>query len=95
MPAEKQGRYTIRLEKDGSFTAQADCNTITGTYAPADPSGSTGSLSLVPGPTSLKACDEGSYGDLYITGISNTASFAINDELLTLTLVDSGTLEYR
>ena len=95
VPQDQQARYTIQLLADGTFTAQADCNTITGTYAPADPSGSTGSLSLVPGPTSLKACDEGSYGDLYITGISNTASFAINDELLTLTLVDSGTLEYR
>ena len=95
VPQDQQASYTIQFRADGTFTAQADCNTVSGTYSPRDPSGPTGNLSLVPGPTSLKACDEGSYGDLYITGISNTASFTINDELLTLTLVDSGTLEYR
>lgn len=95
MPLDQQAKYTIRFRADGTFSAQADCNTVTGTYSPANPSGSAGSLTLVPGPATIKACDEGSYGDLYITGIANTASFAIKGENLTLTLVDSGTLEYR
>lgn len=95
MPQDQQDRYTVQFSADGTFTARADCNTVNGTYSPADPAGSSGSLRLVPGPASLKACGEGSHGDLYITGIGNTASFAIEGETLTLTLVDSGTLQYR
>lgn len=85
----------MQFRADGTFTAQADCNTVNGTYAPSNPSGSTGSLSVVPGPTTLAACGEGSYGDLYITAIANAAGFAIDGEILTLSLVDSGTLTYR
>lgn len=95
VPEDLQARYTIQFRADGTFSAQADCNTVSGTYSPANPSGSSGSLNLVPGPATIMACDEGSYGDLYITGIANTASFAITGDSLTLTLVDSGTLDYR
>lgn len=95
MPQDRQVRYTLQFRADGTFSAQADCNTVSGTYSPADPSGSSGNLSLAPGPATIKACEEGSYGDLYITGIGNTAAFAIEGDTLTLTLVDSGTLEYR
>jgi len=95
LPQDQQARYTIQFRADGTFTAQADCNSVSGTYSPANPTESSGSLSLVPGPTTIKACSEGSYGDLYITGIANTASFAITGDDLTLTLADAGTLEYR
>ena len=78
-----------------AFTAQADCSTVNGTYSPANPSDPRGALSLVPGHATIKACGEDSYGDLYITGIANTASFTLSGEALVLTLVDSGTLEYR
>ena len=77
VPPDKQSSYTIQFRADGTFTAQADCNTVNGTYSPANPSGSSGSLSLAPGPATIMACEEGSYGDLYITGIANTAGFAI------------------
>lgn len=95
VPQDLQARYTIQFRADGTFSAQADCNTVSGTYSPANPPGSSGGLNLVPGPATIKACDEGSYGDLYLTGIANTASFAITGDNLTLTLVDSGTLDYR
>ena len=95
MPQDQQARYTITFGEDGTFTALADCNTVNGTYSPSNPSGSSGSLSLVPGPATIKACGEGSYGDLYITAIANTSSFVIKGESLTLKLVDSGTLAYR
>lgn len=95
VPQDQQSNYTIQFHADGTFTARADCNTLNGTYSPADPSGSTGSLSLVPGPATIKGCGEGSYGDLYITGIANTASFTIEGERLVLTLADSGTLTYQ
>ena len=95
VPADQQSRFTIEFREDGTFTAQADCNTVNGTYSPTDPSGSSGGLSLVPGPVTIKACGEGSYGDLYITGIASTASFDITGDDLVLTLVDAGRLEYR
>ncbi|MGB7964612.1 MAG: META domain-containing protein [Propionicimonas sp.] len=95
VPQDQQAKYTIEFHADGSFTAQADCNTVNGTYSPSNPSGSSGSLSLVPGPATIMACGEGSYGDLYLTGIANTASFAVKGQSMTLTLVDAGTLEYR
>ena len=95
MPPDQQSRYTIQFRADGTFTAQADCNTVNGTYSPSDPTGSSGNVDLTPGPATIKACSEGSYGDLYITAISNTTSFAIAGESLTLNLADSGTLVYR
>lgn len=95
VPQDQQARYTIQFRADGSFSAQADCNTVNGTYSPPDPSGTSGSLSLSPGPATIKACEEGSYGDLYLTALANTDGFAINGQALVLTLVDSGTLEYR
>ena len=90
-----QANYTIQFGADGTFTARADCNTVSGTYSPSDPAGASGSLSLVPGPATIVACEEGSYGDLYLTGLASTASFAITGNKLTLTLADSGTLQYR
>jgi heat shock protein HslJ len=95
VPQDQQVSYTIQFHPDGTFTARADCNTVNGTYSPAGQSGSSGSLSLVPGPTTIKACGEGSYGDLYITGIAGATSFILTSEVLTLNLVDSGTFEYR
>lgn len=95
VPEALQANYTIQFGADGTFTARADCNTVSGTYSPSDPAGASGSLSLVPGPATIVACEEGSYGDLYLTGLASTASFAITGNKLTLTLADSGTLQYR
>ncbi len=95
VPQDQQADYTLQFRADGTFTARADCNTVSGTYSPSNPSGSSSSLTLVPGVATIVACSEGSYGDLYLTGIGNTVSFAIMGETLALTLVDSGKLEYR
>ena len=95
MPQDLQSRYTIQFREDGTFTAQADCNTVNGTYTPANPADSSGSLKLVPGPATIVGCGEGSYGDLYITAIANTASFTVTGDSLALSLVDSGSLVYR
>jgi heat shock protein HslJ len=95
VPQDKRDIYTIEFRADGTFTARADCNTVHGTYATADPTPSGGSLSLSPGPATIIACEEGSYGDLYLTGLENTSAYTLEDGRLTLALVDAGKLEYR
>jgi heat shock protein HslJ len=75
----------------GQFSATADCNLVSGTWTAAPGRG----LSIVPGPSTIVACPEGSYGDLYILAISNSASYAIADGALTITLKDGGTLVYE
>lgn len=95
VPAEQQAGYTLQFRADGTFTAQADCNTVSGTYTPVNPSEASGDLALEPGPATLGACEEGSYGDLYLTAISNAAGFRITGEQLGLALADAGTLQYR
>ncbi|MCB0912298.1 MAG: META domain-containing protein [Propionibacteriaceae bacterium] len=95
VPQDKQDAYTIEFGTDESFTVRADCNTVSGTYQTADVSGSGGSISLSPGPATIVACEEGSYGDLYLTGLENVAAFGLEDGQLTLALVDGGKLEYQ
>jgi hypothetical protein len=75
----------------GQFTATADCNVVSGTWTAS----ASGGLSIVPGPSTIVACLEGSYGDLYVLAISNSASYAIADGALTITLKDGGTLVYE
>jgi heat shock protein HslJ len=91
VPEASQPNYTIAFQTDGTFSAKADCNTVSGTYV----AGADGSLALTPGPTSIVACPEGSLSDLYIVASGKTASSAIANGQLTITLVDGGTLVYK
>jgi hypothetical protein len=43
----------------------------------------------------LVACPEGSLGDLYVVGLSSTIRYEIANDVLTLTLIDGGTLEFQ
>ena len=95
MPAAEQPNYTIAFAADGTFSAKADCNTVAGKYTAADANASSGSLAIVPGPTTTAACPEGSLSDLYILGLSNAASYANVSGALTITLKDDGTLVFK
>ena len=46
----------------------------------------------MPDPSSIVACPEGSYGDLYILALSNGASYVVANDGLVITLSDGGTL---
>jgi heat shock protein HslJ len=94
VPPNLQASYTLQFAANGGFTARADCNTVTGAYTTPDPAAASGALQLTPGPVSLVMCAEGSYSQLYITAISGTASYAIANGGLTVTLLDGGTLSY-
>ena len=54
-----------------------------------------GGLTFALGPSSIVACGDGSHGDLYILALSNSASYAIAGNSLTITLKDGGTLVYE
>jgi len=95
VPADQQANYTIEFTTDGTFSAKADCNNLSGTFTTADPTTATGDLTLVLGPATLAACADGSYSDLYIVALSNTASYAIANSQLTITLKDQGTLTFK
>jgi heat shock protein HslJ len=107
VPAAEQANYTIEFQGDGTFAAKADCNQVAGTYEvhrggldPADvsalPPGTSGSMSILPGPSTLAACPPGSMGDLYVVGLGNTSGYRIEGGQLMLTLKDGegGTLVF-
>jgi len=60
-----------------------------------DPTAATGTLTITPGPIQVIACPAGSLSNLYIDALGQSASYAIADNLLTITLVDGGTLQYK
>lgn len=90
VPADQQANYTITFKADMTFSAKADCNQVTGVYATT----SSGGLTITPGPSTIVACADESYGDLYVLAFTNAASFAIANNQLTITLNDGGTLVF-
>ena len=95
VPAADQPNYTITFAADGTFSAKADCNTVSGTYKTANPAAASGDLTIVLGPMTSAACPEGSLADLYLLGLANASSYAIADSQLTITLPDQGTLVFK
>ena len=91
VPDADQANYTIEFKSDGTFTAKADCNQMSGTYTTT----STGGLTIVLGPSTLVACPEGSLAPQYVTGLGNAASYAVANGQLTITLKDEGTLVFK
>ena len=95
IPDDQQANYTITFAADGTFQATADCNGVSGTYTTPDPTAASGELSIFPGPSTLVFCGEGSYGDLFTIGLGSAASYAIDADVLTITLTDEGTLTFK
>lgn len=60
--------YTIEFDEDGTFTGQADCNTIAGTYS------ANGDFTITLGPTTLAFCGEASLDTLYLDLLSNVVA---------------------
>jgi heat shock protein HslJ len=91
IPAAERSKYTVAFAADSTFSATADCNTVIGQWAAT----ADGGLSIVPGPSTIVLCPEGSHGDLYVLALTNSASYAIADQRLTITLRDGGTLVFE
>ncbi|MBK7919951.1 MAG: META domain-containing protein [Chloroflexi bacterium] len=67
-------RYTITFNDDGTAAIKADCNNVVASYT-AD----GGSLSILPGPSTLAACPEDSLGDQFVANLSNAAIYFFRD----------------
>ena len=101
VPEADQSKYTIEFQADGTFNAKADCNQVAGTYEvhrggsePGPPGPQGGSISILPGPSTLAACPPGSLADLFVIGLGNASSYAIEANQLTVTLRDGGKLQF-
>ena len=91
VPADQQANYTVEFKSDGTFASKVDCNQVGGTYTTT----SSGGLTIVPGPSTLVACPEGSLGSIFLAGLSAAASYAITDGALKITTQDASTLTFK
>jgi heat shock protein HslJ len=91
IPVAERFKYTLSFAAGGTFSATADCNTINGQWTAT----ASGGLSIVPGPSTIVPCADGSLGDLYVLALSNSASYVLANDGLTVTLSDGGTLGYE
>ena len=90
VPTDEQANYTIEFKSDGTFSAKADCNQLSGTYTTSGTNG----LTIVPGPMTMAMCPEGSLSTQYVESLGKAASYAIANDQLTITLSDEGTLVF-
>ena len=82
--------YTIEFKSDGTFSAKADCNQLSGTYTTT----SSGGLTIVPGPMTLALCPDASLDTLYVAGLAATQSYTIANNQLTTKQADEATMTF-
>ena len=87
IPPAEQPLHTIAFATDGTFTARADCNSMSGTYV----LGRSDGMTITPGPSTLVACPDGSFGSLFAHALVDVTTWAISGADLTLTTSDGGT----
>jgi heat shock protein HslJ len=90
VPEAQRINYTATFGPDGTFSARADCNQVAGTYTAT----AAGGLAITLGPSTIASCQPGSYSDLYILALTDTSSYSVANNQLTITLRDGGTLRY-
>lgn len=82
--------YTLQFNTDGTFTAQADCNQVSGSYT-LDGS----QLTIAPGPSTMAACPEGSLGDQFVKNLGEANRFLFDgDDLIISLMFDSGSMRF-
>ncbi len=89
VPSADQTKYTITFNTDGTFNAVADCNLVSGTYKT-----NRSNLTLILGPSTLVACPEGSYGDLFVHALDRSETYKVDNDVLTITLKGGGSLSF-
>ena len=90
IPEADQSKYTITFGTDGTWTGQADCNSVNGTYTT---SGSDG-IDITLGASTMAACPEGSFADLYLAGLDRAETYKVDGSTLTLGLAEGGTFTF-
>jgi heat shock protein HslJ len=84
-------KYTVEFADDGTAAIQADCNSVRAEYEESE-----GTLSIVLGPTTLVACEEGSLSDQFTRDLGGAAIYFFDDEgLLRIDIkFDTGTMTF-
>jgi heat shock protein HslJ len=86
MSVDDPNQYTLTLQADGTFHAQADCNLTSGGFTMLGTD-----LSLSIGPTTLAECAPGSLFNQYLSNLGDVSGFTVDDSgNLVLSLGDSG-----
>lgn len=84
-------RYTITFNADGSANITADCNVVIATYT----TGENAALTITPGPSTMAFCGLGSLDQIFVGGLTNAMSYAIEEGNLVITMLyESGTLVF-
>jgi heat shock protein HslJ len=84
-------RYTVTFNDDGTANIVADCNSVMATYV-SDGS----SLTIMPGASTLVACEPGSQDQLFLSSLSSAAGYTVEDGELFIALdADAGTVMFR
>ena len=89
VPAADQARYTITFANDGTAAITADCNQVTATYTTSP----GGSITIVPGASTLAMCPEDSMGTPFVEALSTVSTYSIDGSDLTLYQPDDSRLE--
>ena len=89
VPAADQVRYTIDFANDGTAAIKADCNQVAATYETSP----GGSITIVPGASTMAMCAEDSMGPQFVEALSTVTSFSIDGNRLTLYQPDDSRLE--
>jgi len=83
-------RYTLLLNQDGTYEVQADCNRASGRYTLE-----VSSITFESGPTTLAECEPGSLYDIFLTRLSEVATFVMDEGQLVLNLwADGGNMVF-
>jgi len=89
VPAADQLRYAIDFANDGTAAIKADCNQVTATYTTSP----GGSITIVPGASTLAMCPEDSMGPQFVEALSTVSTYSIDGSDLTLYQPDDSRLE--
>ena len=84
-------RYTITFNEDATANIIADCNSVMANYV-TDGS----NLTIMPGATTLMACEPGSQDQLFLSSLSSATAYTVEDGELFIALdADAGTVIFR
>ena len=85
-PVENSEDYVLVFWEDGTFNADVDCNSVSGTYTQGE-----NELSLTFGPTTLAECGPDSLYDSLMGFLPHVESYNLDGNDLTLFLSDGST----
>lgn len=82
--------YTLDFQGDGTFSGMADCNSFSGSYTRDGDS-----FTVMPGPTTLMACPEGSLDTVYTQTLAQVTGGEVNaNNELILTTADGLSMRF-